>query len=381
MLTEYDIRRKSNVSLCWCCGLIVVVGLVACLSAGPSISGPDRAKLLTEAKDALAKADPVMGDWEGSWTLDDGADSGFLAAQVIALGNEGYAANIRREWDQPGPALIVLKGEAERGKVRLVGKTTLEDSGSELELQATVDAKVFKGQFTGETPAGESFAGTFEMDKTYRLSPTLGAKPPKNAAVLFNGKDFDQWQRMGGGSDSSKVGWKLVDGAMEVKPRAGSIITKRKFGDCRLHVEFRTPFMPDARGQGRGNSGVYLQGRHEVQVLDSYGLKGMDNECGGIYRVAKPKVNMCAPPTQWQTYDITFRAARFDADGKKTEDARLTVVHNGVEIHHDVPVPGPTTAAPSRDEKGRGGIYLQDHGNPVQYRNIWLVELPGEADR
>jgi len=172
------------------------------------------------------------------------------------------------------------------------------------------------------------------------------------------------------------VQWKLAGGAMEVKPGSGSIITRKGFADVKLHLEFRTPFMPEARGQGRGNSGVYLQGRYEVQVLDSYGLEGRDNECGGIYSVAPPLVNMCAPPTQWQTYDITFRVPRFDSTGKKKQDAYMTVIHNGVKIHNNVKVSKATTAAPGRGVTQRGGIYLQNHGNRVQYRNIWLVELP-----
>jgi hypothetical protein len=163
---------------------------------------------------------------------------------------------------------------------------------------------------------------------------------------------------------------------MEVKPGTGSIITKKEFMDLKLHLEFRTPFMPEARGQGRGNSGVYLQGRYEVQILDSYGLQGLDNECGGIYRVAAPRVNMCAPPMQWQTYDITFRAPRFDQAGNKKSDACLTVLHNGVQIHNEVKAPTPTTAAPDSNITKPGGIYLQDHGNLVQFRNIWLVEQP-----
>jgi hypothetical protein len=142
-----------------------------------------------------------------------------------------------------------------------------------------------------------------------------------------------------------------------------------------LHVEFRLPFMPDAREQARANSGVYLHGRYEIQVLDSYGLKGEDNECGGFYKVAAPLVNMCAPPGQWQTYDVTFHAPRFDGEGKKLNDAVATVVHNGVVIHQDLAIPGPTGGAIDEDEKTPGGIMLQDHGNLVQYRNIWIVEL------
>lgn len=166
---------------------------------------------------------------------------------------------------------------------------------------------------------------------------------------------------------------------MEVVPGTGDIMSRKKFTDFELHLEFRTPFMPAARGQGRGNSGVYLQGRYEVQVLDSYGLEGRDNECGGIYKVGAPLVNMCAPPLQWQTYDMTFYAPRFDEDGSKTENARLTVLHNGVKIHNDIEIPEPTGAAWDRVDDNLsqpGGIALQDHGNPVQYRNIWVLELP-----
>jgi hypothetical protein len=182
-------------------------------------------------------------------------------------------------------------------------------------------------------------------------------------------------------SDSGTKGvhWKLVDGAMEVRPGAGSIVTKKKFKDFKLHLEFRTPFMPESRGQGRGNSGVYLQERYEVQILDSYGLEGQDNECGGVYKVGASRVNMCAPPMQWQSYDITFRAPRFDAAGNKVEDARLTVAHNGVTIHENLAIPRPTEASPNSNVTEPGGIYLQDHGNLVQYRNIWLVELPQDS--
>ena len=161
---------------------------------------------------------------------------------------------------------------------------------------------------------------------------------------------------------------------MEVKAGSGNIVTKDKFEDFKLHIEFRTPFMPETRGQSRGNSGVYLQGRYEIQVLDSYGLEGLDNECGGIYQVGAPLVNMCRPPTQWQTYDITFQAPRRGPGGEKQEDAVVTVVHNGVTIHDRLALPKPTGGALDDSIFEPGCIYLQDHGNPVQFRNIWLVE-------
>lgn len=171
---------------------------------------------------------------------------------------------------------------------------------------------------------------------------------------------------------SSGANWRLVDGAMEV--RGGSLITKQKFDDFKLHLEFRSPYMPEQRGQKRGNSGVYLQGRYEIQVLDSYALEGKDNECGGIYQIAAPRVNMCAPPGQWQTYDITFNAADYK-NGKLKSPARVTVLHNGVMIHDDIVLPHPTPGGLDQDMSKTGPILLQDHGDKVQYRNIWIKEL------
>lgn len=151
------------------------------------------------------------------------------------------------------------------------------------------------------------------------------------------------------------------------------MVSEAQFTDHKVHVEFRTPFQPTARRQGRGNSGVYLQARYEVQVLDSYGLEGKSNECGGIYKIAEPRVNMCAPPLQWQTYDIEFRAARFDEAQKKMGNATMTVYHNGVLIHDRVSIPARVAGGPGF--VASGGILLQNHGNPVQYRNIWVQEL------
>ena len=181
------------------------------------------------------------------------------------------------------------------------------------------------------------------MKKVVRLSPTLVKEPPEGAVVLFDGKNFDQWVHAQK-NEGQPVQWKLLNGAMEVVPGTGDIVSRKKFTDFELHVEFRTPFMPDSSGQKHGNSGVYLQGRYEVQVLDSYGLERRDNECGGIYQVGVPLVNMCAPPMQWQTYDITFHAPRFDENGDKAENASLTVIHNGVKIHDNIEIPEPTGA-------------------------------------
>ncbi len=154
---------------------------------------------------------------------------------------------------------------------------------------------------------------------------------------------------------------------------AADCASKEKFGDHLLHIEFRTPFRPLAPCQARGNSGVYIQSRYELQVLDSFGLSGENNECGGIYSIAKPAVNMCFPPLSWQTYDIEFTAAKYDEAGKKVKNATATIKHNGVVIHENVDMKNGT---PGRLPEGKSqeGLYLQGHGNPVVYRNIWVVK-------
>ena len=203
-----------------------------------------------------------------------------------------------------------------------------------------------------------------------------GTPPPKGAVVLFDGKSLDGWVQRKDGKSPAK--WKLVGGGAVEVNGTGDVHTKEKFGGSfHLHVEFRVPYMPKAKGQARGNSGVYVQGRYEVQVLDSFGLKSGDTDCGAIYEVAAPLVNACRPPEVWQSYDIEFVAPKCE-NGKKVEPARMTVYHNGVKIHDDVPITKDvTTAGLPGDPCSPGPILLQDHGNPVQYRNIWL--LPKEA--
>ena len=347
--------RKTIISV-----LTFVLPLLLCSCAG--LPGGDP---VLQAKKTIEGCDPFMGDYQGGWKLDDGPDSGPLVARVIALGKGEYRVVFFDEFDVPTDPLAAINGELEGAKVRL----TKIDPGVgtfDLEAAAGIEADKLSGTFKG--PFG---SGTFELTKTIRLSTTLGAQPAADAVVLFNGKNFRQWEPTQKKAGVDKVQWKRAKGrAMEVVKGAGSIVTRKKFTDFKLHLEFRTPFMPEARGQGRGNSGVYLQGRYEVQVLDSYGLEGMDNECGGIYKVGAPLVNMCAPPMQWQTYDITFHAPKSESAG-----ATVTVVHNGVTIHNDLIIPKPTGGALDSNVTEPGGIYLQDHGNPVQFRNIWLVEL------
>lgn len=210
----------------------------------------------------------------------------------------------------------------------------------------------------------------FKAAKPEDLQDVKPTPPPAGADVLFDGKSLDKWVKRDG---HSPVEWKLVDGAMEGFKGHGDIITKEKFdGHFKLHVEFRVPYEPG--GQGRGNSGVYLQGRYEVQVLDSYGLKSGKNDCAAIYGVSAPAENVCKAPTVWQSYDIEFTAPKFE-NGRKTEPARMSVYHNGVKVQDDVKIPvDNTTSGLGGDPSTPGPILLQDHGHPVQYRNVWLVK-------
>jgi hypothetical protein len=204
---------------------------------------------------------------------------------------------------------------------------------------------------------------SYELKRVVRKSPTEGVKPPEGAIVLFDGANLDAF-RPGARMDERNLLSSLSNST-----------TKQEFKDYTFHVEFVLPFMPEGRGQGRANSGVYMQGRYEIQVLDSFGLKGLNNECGGFYQQAAPLVNMCYPPLQWQTYDVDFTAARFDASGAKTAPATVTLKHNGVVIHDKRQLRGPTPGGPkSRDENGDGPIFLQAHSNPIFFRNIWIVE-------
>jgi hypothetical protein len=195
--------------------------------------------------------------------------------------------------------------------------------------------------------------------------------PPQGARVLFDGKNLDGWEMATGGPAI----WPVADGHTEAVK--GSLVTKEKFnGDFRLHVEFRVPYMPKDKGQKRGNSGVYLQGRYEVQILDSYGLEPQKNDCGAIYEVAAPQVNACKAPTVWQSYDIEFHAPKCD-NGKKVEPAWMTVYQNGVKIQDKVKIPVDNTRAGlGGDVCQPGPIMLQYHSDPVQFRNIWLVPKP-----
>ncbi len=290
-----------------------------------------------------------------------GADFGFQGEYAGSLEIEGQ--------ERQFGAQVVALGD---GRFRIVGYEggLPGDGWNRGDEQTELEASLVDGRVVGQVEvatieiaddklkviAGDNEVGV--LDKVNRMSPTLGKAPPENAIVLFDGSSIDAFENA-----------KLVEGNYL---GATNCYTKEKFGDHFLHIEFRTPFMPKARGQARGNSGVYLQSRYEVQVLDSFGLAGKDNECGGIYSISAPNLNMCFPPLSWQTYDIDFTAARYDDDGNKTASARVTIKHNGVVIHDDLELKHGT---PGRFKEGPGpeALFLQDHGDPVVFRNIWVA--------
>ena len=285
----------------------------------------------------------VQGEYLGE--LDVNFQRGPWGAQVIALG-EGKFALVGYKGGLPGDG---WKRDDHREMAE--GSTT----GDVTRFQADQwSAEIRDGVLTvsaaGTRPLGK-------LKKVERKSPTLGAKPPQGAVVLFDGSSVEHF-----------------DGAVLTPEKwlAHECSSKAVFGDHKLHIEFRPPFKPLARGQARGNSGVYVQSRYEIQVLDSFGLEGENNECGGIYSIAKPSVNMCYPPLTWQTYDIEFQAARY-ANGQKVQNARVTLVHNGVKVLDNIELPD---ATPGRLAEGPdpAPLFLQGHGNPVVFRNIWVVE-------
>lgn len=286
---------------------------------------------------------PFQGEYSGE------ADGEKMGVQVIALGNGifeavGFPGGLPGDgWNGAREKVVRVLSERKEGSPSVVFEHG--------ELKGEADGVKI---YVSERNTGP----VMELERVDRKSPTLGAPAPEGAVVLFDGKGINDFK----GAD--------VTGDGLLTQEATSTQT---FGDFSIHIEFRLPYMPAARGQARGNSGIYLQGRYEVQMLDSFGLEGKDNECGGIYQVAAPKVNMCYPPLSWQTYDIDFTAPKFE-NGKKVENARVTVRHNGVVIQDDTELPGTTGGAKSKEDGSPGPILLQNHGDPVRYRNIWVVK-------
>ncbi len=233
--------------------------------------------------------------------------------------------------------------------------------------------------FAAETPA-DPLPPPEATEYWTPVPPIITANPgsvPSDAIVLFDGNSLDGWQPVRAGES----GWKIVDGAMVIEPNAKPCdqVTKQTFGDIQLHLEFRTPAEVKGKSQERGNSGIYFMGLYELQVLDSYNNPTYVNgQAGSIYKQHPPLVNASRPPGEWQTYDAVFVAPRFAADGTLVTPARITALHNGVLVQHDSILKGPTVWRGQPAYKAHAEklpLLLQDHRNPVSYRNIWVREL------
>jgi hypothetical protein len=305
-------------------GTALLFGL-ACLSGAPAADEKKKPDVYLTPEEAGPDYQ-VQGEYEGQ------ADGAKWGAQVVALGAGKFDVYFLKGglpgagWDRK--TRIKCSAATADGKTTLTGK---DCTGA-----------IADGKLTAKLGEGKEFT----LARVARKSPTLGLKPPQDAVVLFDGTGADAW-----------AGGKIVEKDLL---NCGTR-TAKSYRPVRFHIEFRTPFQPKARGQGRGNSGVYLGG-NEIQVLDSFGLNGEKNECGAFYGSAKPDVNMCLPPLTWQTYDVELKPGEKDA-------LLATVLHNGVKVHENYPLKGLSPGKPF-------GISLQNHGNPVVYRNIWLVEAP-----
>jgi hypothetical protein len=304
-------RRTRVFSTLSACGLLSIMAVAAC---------------------ALDDVNPTYATVEEAAADEDFAFQGEYAGdengvQVIALGDGLFRA-------------ITYPGG-------------LPGAGARIEEQSTVE---------GDRAAIQSLLDQHKVERVERASNTIGLEAPEGAIVLFDGTQVSLDAHWHDGARMTDDGL-LMQGAT----------TTDLMGYFTLHLEFLLPYMPKDRGQGRANSGMYLQGRYEVQILDSFGLEGLDNECGGIYSISRPDVNMCLPPLVWQTYDVEFTAARFDANGEKERNAHAVIRLNDVVIH-DRELEHMTPGGPLNEESDDlGPLYLQDHGNPVRFRNIWVL--------
>jgi len=286
-----------------------------------------------------ANAGPDFAD-QGEYVSDGASKWGV---QVIALGDGEFEPVVLKGglpgagWD--GTSRVELKAHRAGDKVVITASDGFEGS-------------IASGAMSLKTPDGG-----VSLKKIMRESPRAGAKPPEGATVLFDGTNADAWQK-GQMDEQHRLKWGTK--------------SKQKYQDFTLHVEFLQPFKPFARDQERGNSGIYIQDRYEVQILDTFGHIAEFNGSGSMYRQHSPILNMCYPPLQWQTYDIDFHAAKFDDSGKKVKNAEITVNQNGVVVQDHYSITAKTGAG-AKEGPAAGPIQLQGHNNPVVFRNVWII--------
>ncbi|MGB0372371.1 MAG: 3-keto-disaccharide hydrolase [Opitutales bacterium] len=323
-----------------------------------------------------AEVPPIMGDWSGGHINPPknsyGAKNPTLVGRVIGHKDGLFEVQMMNAFERRAHYDFRQILKPENGVIKY------EDKGWTFELKEGSWTGVRRGKAKG----GKIIDMPFELKKITRVSSTMGRPAPEGADILLPVNNLDAWEH-----DSGKPAtWNLLEGGvMENFPRkmgnkaGGDVRTKAKYADCEVHIEFKLPYEPANLGQNRGNSGIFIQSLYEVQILDSYGFDADWTECGALYRVSPAKVNRCRPPEEWQTYDITFRAARYDENGKLIKHPVMTVLHNGELIHNEQEIfELPQYLEVRRTQKHMKEpmpIILQDHGHKVQFRNFWVKPL------
>lgn len=330
--------------------------------------------------DAADPTIPVDVKYQGEYVgqLNDGAK---LGSQVVSLGDGVFQAVLYpgglpgAGWDEKNRSIMdgqLINGSVsftaasgERKHVAATRGREKQPSSTRVSLVTTFPPPGHKpctARITGEKMTGVADGESFTLTRTIRKSPTLGKKPPKGAIVLFDGSNMDEW-----------TGGSIHEEFATLMPQPRDLISRRNFNNYSIHLEFMLPYQPAYRSQDRGNSGFYQVQDYEIQVLDSFAMDGAHNECGGIYSHKGSDVNMCLPPLVWQTFDVEFTNS-VAKDGKRVKDAVITVRHNGVVIHKEFKIPGKSKYGVRGGSEGRPGpIKLQNHREPLQYRNIWIV--------
>jgi len=355
--------------------IAAIIGLI--LIAGAMEAGADENGHWIDPADPTIPVDfKYQGEYTGS--LDDG---GKLGCQVVSLGAGEFQAVLYlgglpgAGWDGKnrsimdgkldGDNVVFTAASGKRAHVAATRGREKKPSSTRVSLLTTFPPEGHRpctARITGEVMNGDVEGTAFSLSKTIRKSPTLGKQPPSGALVLFDGSDLGEWT---GGSIHKPFG--------TLMPQPRDLVSKRSFNNYTMHLELMLPYQPEWRSQDRGNSGFYQVHDYEIQVLDSFGMDGAHNECGGIYSHKGSDVNMCLPPLVWQTFDVEFTNSVVK-DEKKVEDAVITVRHNGVVIHDKFEIPGKSKHGVRQSPEGTPGpIKLQRRRETVQYRNIWIV--------
>lgn len=358
--------------------LVLVLLATGSFAASGNLQGADSPCAGIVLGDQAAQADPFLGDWEAA---PGQSQPKPIVAQVIPRGSGAYRLNFLPAFDQRCPPYAEVDAQADGPLLRFnqdgwsgtIKDGVLEGTGR---LQETVGSPVFQA-----TP--------LLLKHTVRLSPRLGARPPDGAVILYDGKNllehFESDDRNG-----LPLQWQQIEDGLRIWPPlpghefGAALRTRKAYPDFQLHVEFRLPLIASAIGQTRANSGIIIEDFefYEVQILDSYGLPGYWDETGALYTKEAPRVNACRPPGQWQSYDIIYHGPRFDGDGKLASQARISVNLNGIEVQRDLQLPYSERALQTRRAKPTlrtpGRLTFQNHGDPIDYRNLWIKELKGE---